>query len=143
MLSHFVPYIFGSIWCDLIDSSWYFIFKIILTYCKKKYKDREKLLKLEADDQQFAKIWRSLEKFIWTKVKPNQKNQNSTCKRYWGLEIYRKSQKKVLFSNHTIFLKPGVFGNSNATIQLKQEALKNEDTFTFYILILLCQIFCF
>ena len=36
MLSHFVVYIFGSSWCDLIDSNWYFVFKIILTYCEKK-----------------------------------------------------------------------------------------------------------
>ena len=44
----------------------YFVTKIVLTYCEKKNcsNDREKLLKFEAEGQEFAKFWRSLEQFI-------------------------------------------------------------------------------
>ena len=44
---------------------WYFVTKIVLTYCEKKSSsDREKLLKFEAEGQEFAKILRSLKQFI-------------------------------------------------------------------------------
>ena len=46
---------------------WYFVTKIFLTYCEKKcFGDREKLLKFEAERQEFAKVLRSLEQFIQT-----------------------------------------------------------------------------
>ena len=49
-------------------NEWYFITKIVLTYCEKKKcsSDREKLLKFEAEGREFAKILRSLEQFIQT-----------------------------------------------------------------------------
>ena len=44
---------------------WYFVSKIVLTYCEKKYSsDREQLLKFEAEGRGFAKFLRSLEQFI-------------------------------------------------------------------------------
>ena len=45
---------------------WYFVTKIVLTYCEKKNcsSDREKLLKFEAEGREFAKCLRSLEQFI-------------------------------------------------------------------------------
>ena len=48
--------------------SWYFVTKIVLTYCEKKKcsSDREKRLKFEAESREFANILRSLEQFIQT-----------------------------------------------------------------------------
>ena len=45
---------------------WYFLIKIVLTYCEKKKRssDPEKLLKFEAEDQEFARKLRSLEPFV-------------------------------------------------------------------------------
>ena len=55
--------------------TWYFVAKIVLTYCsvRKKYSsDPEKLLKFEAEGGEFAKFLRSLEQFIQTvKVQNN------------------------------------------------------------------------
>ena len=46
---------------------WYFVTKIVLTYCEKKlFYDRKKLLKFEAEEREFAKMLRSLEQFIQT-----------------------------------------------------------------------------
>ena len=46
---------------------WYFVTKIVLTYCEKKNSsDREKLLKFEAGGREVAKFLRSLEQFIQT-----------------------------------------------------------------------------
>ena len=46
---------------------WYFVTKIVLTYCEKKCSsDGEKLLKFEAEGREFAKVLRSLEQFIQT-----------------------------------------------------------------------------
>ena len=46
---------------------WYFVTKIVLTYCEKKFSsDREKLLKFKAEGREFAKFLRSLEQFIQT-----------------------------------------------------------------------------
>ena len=46
---------------------WYFVTKIVLTYCERTCSsDWEKLLKFEAEGQEFAKLLRSLEKFIQT-----------------------------------------------------------------------------
>ena len=50
-------------------SKWYFVTKIVLTYCtvRKNYcSDRDKLLKLKAEGREFAKCLRSLEQFIQT-----------------------------------------------------------------------------
>ena len=69
-----------SIWCkkcsalntysqdpDIWREKWYFVTKIVLTYCEKKNStDREKLLKFEAEGREFAKILRSLGQFIRT-----------------------------------------------------------------------------
>ena len=50
------------------SQKWYFVTKIVLTYCEKKYSsNREKLLKIEAEGREFANISdRSLEQFIQT-----------------------------------------------------------------------------
>ena len=46
---------------------WYFVTKIVLTYCEKNcFSEREKLLKFEDEGLEFAKILRSLEQFIQT-----------------------------------------------------------------------------
>ena len=46
---------------------WYFVTKIVLTYCEKNCSsNREKLLKFETEGREFAKILRSLEQFIQT-----------------------------------------------------------------------------
>ena len=46
---------------------WYFITKIVLTYCEKKNSsDREKHMKFETEGPEFAKFLRSLEQFIQT-----------------------------------------------------------------------------
>ena len=45
---------------------WYFVTKIVLTYCEKISSDREKLLKFEAEGREFATFFRSLEQFIQT-----------------------------------------------------------------------------
>ena len=47
-------------------SKWYFVTKIVLTYCEKKVfsSNQEKLLKLEAEGREFAKLLRSLKQFI-------------------------------------------------------------------------------
>ena len=46
---------------------WYFVTKIVLTYCEKKSSsDREKLLKFEAEGREFATFLRSPEQFIQT-----------------------------------------------------------------------------
>ena len=52
---------------SLIPSNWYFVTKIVLTYCEKKCSsEREKLLKFEAEGREYAKILRSPEQFIQT-----------------------------------------------------------------------------
>ena len=46
---------------------WYFVTKIVLTYCEKKCSShREKLLKFEAEGREFAKFLRSFEQSIQT-----------------------------------------------------------------------------
>ena len=47
--------------------NWYFVTKIVLTYCQKKYSsDREKLLKFESKGGEFTKKLGSLEQSIRT-----------------------------------------------------------------------------
>ena len=51
----------------LLQKEWYFVTKIVLTYCEKKIVlVIEKNLKFEAEGREFAKILRSLEQFIQT-----------------------------------------------------------------------------
>ena len=46
---------------------WYFVTKIVLTYCEKKCStDQEKLLKFEAEGRESANSLRSLEQLIQT-----------------------------------------------------------------------------
>ena len=46
---------------------WYFVTKIVQTYCEKKNSsDREKLFKFETERREFAKFLRSHEQFIQT-----------------------------------------------------------------------------
>ena len=55
--------------CSVISDvkQWYFVTKVVLTYCEKKNSsDREKLLKFEAEGWEFTKFLRSLEQFIQT-----------------------------------------------------------------------------
>ena len=48
-------------------SKWYFVTKIVLTYCEKNCScDRKKLLKFEAEGQEFSKILRLRAQFIQT-----------------------------------------------------------------------------
>ena len=50
-----------------IPEKWYFVTKIVLTYCEKKSSsDREKLLRFETDGREFENCLRSLEQFIKT-----------------------------------------------------------------------------
>ena len=49
------------------NEKWYFVTKIVLTYCEKKCSsDQENLLKFEAEGREFARFLRSLERFIQT-----------------------------------------------------------------------------
>ena len=51
----------------LILEKWYFVSKIVLTYCEKNcFSDQEKLLKFETEGREFAKILTSVEQFIQT-----------------------------------------------------------------------------
>ena len=51
---------------------WYFVTKIVLTYCeKKKSSDQEKFLKFEAEGQEFSKNLRLLKQFLQTVKGPN------------------------------------------------------------------------
>ena len=55
-----------------MNTKWYFVTKIVLTYCEKKFSsDQEKLLKFEAEGREFAKFLRSLEQFIQTEKGQN------------------------------------------------------------------------
>ena len=58
------PQIFCSFFWNeelIFQKIWYFVTKIVLTYCEKNCSsDREKLLKFEAEDREFAKVLRSL-----------------------------------------------------------------------------------
>ena len=50
-----------------IGEKWYFVTKIVLTYCEKKlFSDQEKPLKFEAIGLEFVKFLRLLEQFIQT-----------------------------------------------------------------------------
>ena len=56
------------------ERKWYFVTKIVQTYCEKKKcsSDQEKLLKFEAEGREFENFLRSLEQFIQTvKVQNN------------------------------------------------------------------------
>ena len=50
------------------EEKWYFVTKIVLTYCEKKKcsSDLEKLLKFEAEGGEFGNVLKSLEQFIQT-----------------------------------------------------------------------------
>ena len=51
---------------------WYFVTKIVLTYCDKKIVLIEKkLLKFETEGQEFAKFLRSVEQFLQTVIGQN------------------------------------------------------------------------
>ena len=47
---------------------WYFVTKIVLSYCEKKkcFRDQENFLKFKAEGQEFAEFLRSLEQFFQT-----------------------------------------------------------------------------
>ena len=47
------------------EIDWYFVSKIVLTYCEKNCSsDLEKLLKLKTESREFAKLLRKLKQFI-------------------------------------------------------------------------------
>ena len=72
---------------------WYFVTKIVLTYCEKNcFSDREKLFKSEADGREFAKIMRSLEQFVQT-----MKSQKSIFKWYFVTKIVLTYWEKKMF----------------------------------------------
>ena len=55
-----------SLFCFL-SYQWYFVSKIVLAYCEKNCSsEREKVLKFEAEGQEFSNVLRSLEKFFLT-----------------------------------------------------------------------------
>ena len=57
----------GLVFRRSIGFKWYFVTKIVPTYCEKNCSsDRKKLLKFEAEGREFAKFLRSLEQFIQT-----------------------------------------------------------------------------
>ena len=48
-------------------AKWYFVTKIVLTYCENKlFSDQEKLLKFEVESREFSKFLRSIEQFVHT-----------------------------------------------------------------------------
>ena len=63
---------------------WYFVTKIVLSYCEKKnvLLIKKNLLKFEAEGREFAKCLRSLEQFIQT-VKGN--------KTQWDITVHKRS----------------------------------------------------
>ena len=49
--------LYGCCFVGYVTKKWYFVTKIVLTYCEKNCSsDREKLLKFEAEGQEFAKF---------------------------------------------------------------------------------------
>ena len=73
---------------------WYFVTKIVLTYCEKNLCSSvwEKLLKFEAEGQEFANFLRSLEQFIQTvkvvtecffKLLPGGFSRSNTLEQLW------------------------------------------------------------
>ena len=54
--------------CHSEKKEWYFVTKIVLTYCEKKnvLEIEKKILKFEAEGREFAKNLRSLEQFVQT-----------------------------------------------------------------------------
>ena len=62
---------FGYKWGKTLALYWYFVTKIVLTYCEKKnvLVIEKKLLKFEAEGREFAKFLRSLEHFFFQTVK--------------------------------------------------------------------------
>ena len=57
----------GNILTPATLNKWYFVIKIVLTYCEKNCSSvREKNLKFKAEGREFVKILRSLEQFIQT-----------------------------------------------------------------------------
>ena len=73
-----------------MKQEWYFVSKIILTYCEKNCSsDQEKLLKFKAEGQEFAKCLRGQGQFTQTVKGQNiflKKNSFLTCS--W---IFRRS----------------------------------------------------
>ena len=76
-----------------MTKGWYFVTKIVLTHVIKKCSsDREKLLKFEAEGQEFEFFLRSLEQFIQTvKGLNNFWNAFLTCS--WRFLICNKLEK--------------------------------------------------
>ena len=66
---HFPTFSWKCSWMKsiMLCQKWYFVTKIVLTYCEKKlFYSSRKLLKFEAEGREFAKFLRSLEQFIHT-----------------------------------------------------------------------------
>ena len=88
--SNIWPFLFSWTWNSELDTpadwKWYFVTKLVLTYCEKNCSsDGEKHLKFEAEGREFAKIFRSLEQFIKTVKGQNifwQQNAFFTCSRF-------------------------------------------------------------
>ena len=57
-----------SYWADLLLEEWYFVTKIVLTYCEKKmFQWSRIILKFKTEGREFANFLRSLEQLIQTK----------------------------------------------------------------------------
>ena len=76
--------------------NWYFVTKIVLTMRKNSFSDQEKVLKFEAEGQEFAKCFLLTECFLtcsWRFFMYNNLEQLEFKleKKYWDLETCRKS----------------------------------------------------
>ena len=71
-----------------VKLKWYFVTKIVLTYCEKKYSsDQEIFLKFEAEGREF--FCKNFE--ITRTICSNSERSDSIGKKYWDLETCRKS----------------------------------------------------
>ena len=64
-----------NMYCTTLQ--WYFVSKLVLTFCEKKivFSDWEQLLELEAEDREFAKFLKSLNRTIYS--------DSESLKQFW------------------------------------------------------------
>ena len=117
---------------------WYFVTKIVLTYCEKKlFYDRKKLLKFEAEEREFAKMLRSLElnfllfllKQAWKlsaiKGKPN-------LSILWDVRIFNQIWQKDISSQRAISVQKAS-SNLTKVFLAKKHFLQNSNFCQKYI----------
>ena len=100
---------------------WYYVTKIVLTYCEKKCSnDREKLLKFEGEGREFSKFLRSVKQFI-----PTLKGQNN----FWYQNAFLTCSWKFLRSNKVEQLKfqlKKILGFGNMQEKLEKNVPSNK-----------------